>query len=106
MKMAEKKEQLRLTKIRWKLLRQRIGKNIIDSIQKINPKNEGVEKKFRTLFSMNAKEQIEEILMEANAYGLKNEVNALAKKIIQENDMFSEVDAYVRAYYEIIEQHE
>jgi len=43
--MAEKKEQLRLTKIRWKLLRQRIGKNIIDSIQKINPKNEGVEKK-------------------------------------------------------------
>ncbi len=55
---------------------------------------------------MNAKEQIEEILMEANAYGLKNEVNALAKKIIQENDMFSEVDAYVRAYYEIIEQHE
>jgi len=106
MKMAEKKEQLRLTKSRWKLLRQRIGKNIIDSIQRINLKNAGVEKKFRTLFGMTVEEQIEEILEEANAYGLRNEVKTRAKKIIRENDMFSEIDAYVRAYYEIIEQHE
>ena len=106
MKMAEKKEQLRLTKSRWKLLRQRIGKNIIDSIQRINLRNEGVEKKFRTLFGMTTEEQIEDILSEAGAYGLRNEVKARAKKIIQENDMFSEIDAYVRAYYEIIEQHE
>ena len=104
--MAEKKEQLRLTKSRWKLLRQRIGKNIIDSIQRINLRNEGVEKKFRTLFGMTTEEQIEDILSEAGAYGLRNEVKARAKKIIQENDMFSEIDAYVRAYYEIIEQHE
>ena len=104
--MAEKKEQLRLTKSRWKLLRQRIGKNIIDSIQRINLKNAGVEKKFKTLFGMTVEEQIEEILEEANAYGLRNEVKTRAKKIIRENDMFSEIDAYVRAYYEIIEQHE
>ena len=64
------------------------------------------EKKFRTLFGMTVEEQIEEILEEANAYGLRNEVKTRAKKIIRENDMFSEIDAYVRAYYEIIEQHE
>ena len=104
--MAEKKEQLRLTKSRWKLLRQRIGKNIIDSIQKINLRNADVEKKFRTLFNMSEEEQIEEILEEANAYGLRDEVKARAKKIFQENDMFSKIDAYVRAYYEIIDQHE
>ena len=104
--MAEKKEQLRLTKSRWKLLRQRIGKNIIDSIQRINLKNAGVEKKFRTLFGMTDEEQIEEILEEARAYGLKNEVKARAKKIFQENDMFSKVDAYVRAYYEILDEYE
>ena len=106
MKMAEKKEQLRLTKSRWKLLRQRIGKNIIDSIQKINLRNADVEKKFRTLFNMSEEEQIEEILEEANAYGLRDEVKARAKKIFQENDMLSKIDAYVRAYYEIIDQHE
>ena len=55
---------------------------------------------------MSEKEQIEEILEEANAYGLRNEVKTRAKKIFQENDMFSKIDAYVRAYYEIIDQHE
>ena len=55
---------------------------------------------------MTTEEQIEDILSEAGAYGLRNEVKARAKKIIRENDMFSEIDAYVRAYYEIIEQHE
>ena len=55
---------------------------------------------------MTVEEQIEEILEEANAYGLRNQVKTRAKKIIRENDMFSEIDAYVRAYYEIIEQHE
>ena len=106
MKMAEKKEQLRLTKSRWKLLRQRIGKNIIDSIQRINLKNAGVERKFRTLFGMTDEEQIEEILTEASAYGLRNEVKVRAEEILQKNDMFSEIDAYVRAYYEIIDEYE
>jgi len=106
MKMAEKKEQLKLTKSRWKLLRQRIGENIINSIQKINLRNEDVEKKFKTLFNMSEEEQIEEILEEANAYNLRQEVKDTAEKIFKENNMFSKIDAYVRAYYEIIEKHE
>lgn len=52
---------------------------------------------------MSEEEQIEEILEEANAYGLRNEVKLAAKKILQENDMFSKIDAYVKAYHEIIE---
>ena len=49
------------------------------------------------------KEQIEEILEEANAYNLRNEVKEEAEKIFKENDMFSRIDAYVNAYYKIID---
>ena len=55
--MEEKKEQLRLTKSRWKLLRERIGKNIINTFQKINLRNEAVERKLQ----MSEEEQIEEL---------------------------------------------
>jgi len=97
--MAEKKEQLRLTKSRWKLLREHIGKNIINSFQKINLRNEAVERKY----NMSEEEQIEEILEEANAYNLRPEVEAEAEKIFKENDAFSRIDAYVKAYHELIE---
>jgi len=100
--MAEKKEQLRLTKSRWKLLRERIGENIINSFQKINLRNEAVERKLQ----MSEEEQIEEILEEANAYNLRNEVKEEAEKIFKENDMFSRIDAYVNAYHKIIDDHE
>jgi len=100
--MAEKKEQLKLTKSRWKLLREHIGKNIINSFQKINLRNENVERKLQ----MSEESQIEEILEEANAYNLRKEVDDEAKKILKENDMFSKIDAYVRAYYEIISDYE
>jgi len=88
-----------LTKSRWKLLRERIGKNIINSFQKINLRNEAVEKKL----NMTEEEQIEEILEEANAYNLRKEVEAEAEKIFKENDAFSRIDAYVKAYHELIE---
>ena len=52
---------------------------------------------------MSEEEQIEEILEEANAYNLRPEVEAAAKKIFKENDMFSKLDAYVNAYHELIE---
>jgi len=97
--MEEKKEQLRLTKSRWKLLREHIGKNIINSFQKINLRNEAVERKY----NMSEEEQIEEILEEANAYNLRPEVEAEAEKIFKENDAFSRIDAYVKAYHELIE---
>ena len=96
--MEEKKEQLRLTKSRWKLLREHIGKNIINSFQKIYQKNEAVEKKLE----MSEEEQIEEILEEANAYNLRQEVKEAAEKIFKENDAFSRIDAYVKAYHDWI----
>ena len=55
---------------------------------------------------MSEEEQIEEILEEANAYNLRQEVKTRAKEILQENNVFFKVDAYVRAYYEIIEENE
>ena len=58
MKTEEKNEQLKLTKSRWKLLKERIGKNIMSSFQKINLRNENLERKY----SMSEEDQIEEIL--------------------------------------------
>ena len=55
---------------------------------------------------MSEEEQIEEILEEANAYNLRNEVKEEAEKILKENDMFSKIDAYVKAYHEIIDDHD
>ena len=52
---------------------------------------------------MSEEEQIEEILEEANAYNLRGEVKATAERILKENDMFSRIDAYVKAYHEIID---
>ena len=89
--MAEKKEQLKLTKSRWKLLREHIGKNIIDSFQKTNQKNAEDE------------EQIELILEEANAYNLRGEVKDTAERWLQGNDiLISRVDAYLMAYHDWI----
>ena len=98
MKMAEKKEQLRLTKSRWKLLRERIGKNIMSSFQKINQRNENVERKNQ----MSEELQIEEILEEANGYNLREEVKATAKKLLKKESAISELSAYVIAYHEWI----
>ena len=59
---------------------------------------------------MSEEEQIEEILEEANAYNLRLEVEAAAEKIYGEKNtqfhVFSRIDAYVRAYYEIINDYE
>ena len=84
------------------ILKKRIGKNIINSFQKINLRNEAVKRKLQ----MSEEEQIEEILEEANAYNLRNEVKEEAEKIFKENDMFSKLDAYVKAYHEIIDDYE
>jgi hypothetical protein len=46
--------------------------------------------------------QIEQILMEAGAYGLRSEVDHYAKRILEKNPLSSRVDAYVKAYHEII----
>ena len=98
MKMEEKKEQLRLTKSRWKLLREHIGKNIINTFQKINLRNEAVERKLQ----MSEEEQIEEILEEANAHNLREEVKIWAEKELEKDNTLSKLDAYVIAYHEWI----
>ena len=100
MTMAEKKEQLKLTKARLKTLNERIGKNIINYFQKKNPKSVEENPKPR---EMSEQQQIEEILLEANAYGLKYEVMETATKILKdEGDDISELSAYVIAYHEWI----
>ena len=108
--MEEKKEQLKLTKSRWKLLREHIGKNITNTIQKIYLKKEEENQKNEYDYSTESFEilsddefQIEQILMEAGAYGLRNEVKETAEKILKENDMFSRLDAYVSAYHQVID---
>ena len=92
--MAEKKEQLRLTKIRSKLQKNYIGMNITDFFQKTNLKKEEDE------------EQIELILEEANAYGLRQEVKEWAEKELKKASFkgvwLSKLDAYVNAYHEWI----
>ena len=89
--MEEKREQLKLTKSRWKLLKERIGKNIINSFQKTDQKNAEDE------------EQIELILEEANAYNLREEVKHTANQFLQnDNILISRVDAYLMAYHDWI----
>jgi len=51
---------------------------------------------------MTSEEEIEEILYEASAYGLRTEVMDSANKEMEENPNLSKVDAYQRAYYEWI----
>ena len=47
---------------------------------------------------MSEQQQIDEILLEANAYGLKWEVMDTATRSLKENDTISELQAYVNAY--------
>ena len=107
--MAEKKEQLRLTKSRLKILRKSTGKSIIDFFQRTNPRK-GEESRIddywysgETFEMMSDDEfQIEQILMEAGAYGLRSEVDHYAKRLLERNPLSSRVDAYVKAYHELI----
>jgi hypothetical protein len=45
---------------------------------------------------------IDEILLEADAFGLSHEVDTYAKKILNERPGISRVEAYERAYQEWI----
>ena len=92
MNQEEKNEQLNLTKKRLKMQRKYIGKNIIDSFQKIDPKEE--------------EEEIELILEEAQAFGLRQEVKEWAEEELEkasfEGRWLSKLEAYVMAYNEWI----
>ena len=107
--MEEKSEQLRLTKSRLKALRRSTGQSIIDFFQGTNLKDEEENRTDNYLYSTESFEilsddefQIEQILMEAGAYGLRSEVDHYAKRLLERNPLSSRVDAYVKAYHEII----
>ena len=113
MKMEEKNEQLKLTKSRLKVLRRSTGQSIIDFFQGTDLNDEEENRIDNYYYSTESFEilsddefQLEQILMEAGAYGLRNEVKDAAEKIFRENDMFSRIDAYVKAYHEIIDDYE
>ena len=94
MNREEKNEQLKLTKKRLKLQKMHTGKNIINFFQKINQKNAEDE------------EQIELILEEASAFGLRQEIKETAEEKIEEASFkghwLSKLEAYVIAYNEWI----
>ena len=109
MKMEEKKEQLKLTKSRLKVLRRSTGQNIIDFFQGTNLNDEEENRIDNYYYSTESFEmlsddefQIEQILMEAGAYGLRSEVDHYAKRLLERNPLSSRVDAYVKSYHEII----
>ena len=52
------------------------------------------------MYIMTDKQQIEEILLEANAYGLRWEVKTWAQKFIKENTKLTEIQAHQLAYAE------
>ena len=107
--MEEKSEQLKLTKSRLKVLRRSTGLSIIDFFQGTNLNDEEENRTDNYLYSTESFEmlsddefQIEQILMEAGAYGLRSEVDHYAKRLLKRNPLSSRVDAYVKAYHEII----
>ena len=49
---------------------------------------------------MSAETDIEELLIEAHAYGLREEVMETARQIMQDNPKIRRVDAYHQAFYD------
>jgi len=95
MKMEEKNELLKIVEKKWNWLRRRIGQNIIDSFPTKNQKKEEEN-------LLNDEEDIELILEEANAFGLRWEVDSFAKKFLREDPTLPRLEAYVMAYNEWI----
>ena len=107
--MEEKSEQLKLTKSRLKVLRRSTGQSIIDFFQGTDLNDEEENRIDDYYYSTESFEtlsddefQIEQILMEAGAYGLRSEVDHYARRLLEKNPLSSKVDAYVKAYHEII----
>ena len=95
MKMEEKKELRSLIEKKWNWLRKNIGRSIIEFFQmkdqKIEAENEIIDD-----------DQIELLLLEANAYGLRGEVEQWAIQELKEDPDLSRLEAYVLAYNEWI----
>ncbi len=95
MTMEEKKELQNLIEKKWNWLKKLIGKNIIDFFQ-MRDQREEVESQLED------EEEIELLLEEANAYGLRLEVEQWAIQELKEDPELSRLEAYVLAYNEWI----
>jgi hypothetical protein len=93
--MEENNESLKIVKKRWNWLRKNIGQNIIDFFQMKDQREEEENQ-------LNDEEDIELLLEEANAFGLRWEVDSFAKQFMDEDPMLPRLEAYVRAYNEWI----
>jgi len=51
---------------------------------------------------LNDEEDIELLLVEANAFGLRWEVDSTAKQMMEQNPVLPKIEAYVQAYNEWI----
>ena len=95
MKMEEKNELRNLIEKKWNWLKTHIGRNIIDFFQ-MRDQREEVESQLED------EEDIELLLEEANAFGLRWEVDNTAKEKIRQNPEVSRLEAYVQSYNEWI----
>ena len=93
--MEEKNESLKIVKKRWNWLRKNIGQSIIDFFQMKDQREEEER-------NLEDEEQIELLLEEANAYGLRLEVEQWAMQELKEDPDLSRLEAYVLAYNEWI----
>ena len=93
--MEEKNELLKIVKKRWNWLKKIIGWNIIDFFQMKDQREEEES-------LLNDEEDIELLLEEANAYGLRIEVEQWAIQLLKEDPNLSRLEAYVQAYNEWI----
>ena len=94
--MEENSESLKIVKKRWNWLRKNIGQSIIDFFQMRDQREEEER-------NLEDEEEIELILEEANAYGLRIEVEQWAMQLLKEDPDLSRLEAYVRVYNEWIE---
>ena len=95
MQMEEKNESLKIVKKRWNWLKKNIGQNIIDFFQMKDQKEEEEN-------LLNDEEDIELLLEEANAFGLRIEVEQWAIQLLKEDPDLPRLEAYVQAYNEWI----
>ena len=93
--MEEKSESLKIVKKRWNWLRKNIGQSIIDFFQWTDPRSEEER-------NLEDEENIELLLEEANAFGLRIEVEQWAIHLLKEDPDLPRIDAYVQAYNEWI----
>jgi len=93
--MEEKSESLKIVRKRWNWLRKNIGQSIIDFFQMKDQKEEEEN-------LLNDEEDIELLLEEASAYGLRIEVEQWAIQLLKEDPDLPRLEAYVQAYNEWI----